>query len=433
MGSIPVIIRTKQTINKEGQMNKYIYTGLLALVLILTSTYSFAKFTITPGIDVKGEYNDNISLDDTDKKDDFITTLRPDIKLEYSPNNSLNLSLDYSLNFRHYTRHRNLSKETHSVKMNASAKPFKRVLIDVTDIYARVPIDIRNKYVSDNIITNMTDSNAFSISTSMVLPMTAALSTTAGYTYSDLWFKDEGSTDSETHSVFLVLNDRISSKINGALKYNFSAYRPDLTGQGTVFKYDRHDGSLAIEYRIASNFGVDGEFGESWIDYDTRDNSRMTFWNVGADYKFTIISDASIEIDYSRSLSDSPTSGASRNRRGDMFFRAGNILKLTVNPYFSDNIYFNVARTDKIKGINVDVSMPVTGKVTLLLNGLREDQTFIPEEEKVRRYSLGCSFDYKLSSKITAGIGYKYNGRNSNINTEDFNNNIGWLQAKVSF
>ncbi|GBE40186.1 hypothetical protein BMS3Bbin09_00060 [bacterium BMS3Bbin09] len=415
-------------------MNKYIYTGLLALVLILTSTHSFAKFTITPGIDVKGEYNDNIYLADTAKEDDFITTLAPDIRLKYSPNSSLDLSLDYGLDLRNYSRHSNLSEETHRMEMSASAKPFKRVFIDVADTYTRVPIDIRNKYASDNTITNMTDSNSFSVSTSVVLPVTTAISTTAGYNYSNLWFKDKGSTDSETHSVFFVLNDKFSSKITGALKYNYSAYRPNLTGQqGAVVEYDKHDGSVAINYQIASNFWVDGEMGESWIDFDNRDNSRMTFWNVGADYNLKIISGSSIGINYSRSLNDSLTLGASRNDRSDLFLRAGNILKLTVNPYFSENTFINTDRKDKIKGINGDVSLPVSGKVTLLLNGLWEDQKFLPGEEKVRRHSLGCSFNYKLSSKMTAGVGYRYNRRNSNIDTEDFNNNIGWLQAKVSF
>ncbi|MCK5611521.1 TIGR03016 family PEP-CTERM system-associated outer membrane protein [Candidatus Pacearchaeota archaeon] len=400
----------------------------------MTSTHSFAKFTITPGIGVRGEYNDNIFLGDSDKEYDFITTLTPDIRLEYSPNKSLDLSLDYGLDFRYYSRYSDLNEETQRVEMNASAKPFKRVFIDVTDTYARVPIDIRNKYALDNTLTNMTDSNSFSVSTRVVLPVTSTVSTTAGYNYSDLWFEDEGSTDSETHSAFFELTDRLSSKITGALKYNYSAYRPDLTGQQeAVVGYNRHNGSIAIEYLIASNFVVDVELGESWTDYATGYNSQRPFWNIGADYTFKFISGTSIGIDFSRSVIDSLTSGASRNRRGDLFFRTGNMLKLTVNPYFIDDTFLHTDRKDEIKGVNVDVSRPLGSKTILLLNGLLEEQRFMPEGEKVGRYSLGCSLDYKLSSKITAVIGYRHNGRDSNIANEDFTNNIGWLQARVSF
>ncbi len=415
-------------------MNKYIYTGLLALVLILASTQSFAKFTITPGINVRGEYNDNIFLDATGKQDDFITTFTPDIRLEYSPDNSLDLSLDYGLVLRQYYSHTSLSEETHMVEMSASARPFKRVFIDVTDTYTRVPIDIRNQYASDNTLTNMTDSNVLSVSTRVVLPVTSTISTTAGYSYSDFWLEDEGSTDSETHSVFFVLTDRFSSKITGSLKYNYNACRPDLTGQQeAVVGYNRHNGSVVIEYIIASNFVVDVELGESWTDYATGYNSQRPFWNVGADYTFKFISGTSIGIDFSRSISDSSTSGASRNRRGDLFFRTGDMLKLTVNPYFIEDTFFNTDRKDSIKGMNVDVSRPLGSKVTLLLNALWEDQVFLPEGEEVQRYGLGCSFDYRLTSQITTGIGYRYNKRNSNIAAEYFTNNIGWLQARVSF
>lgn len=415
-------------------MKKYIYAGFLALVLILTSSHSFAKFTITPGIDVRGEYNDNIFLEKSDTDDDYITTLRPNIMLEYTPNSSLDLSLDFGADLKYYSSYNNLNDKTPRAEMSASARPFRRVFIDVTDIYTRVPIDIRNQFALENTLTNMTDSNSFLLSTSVVLPVTTAVSTTAGYNYHNQWFQDAGNTGSETHSIFVLLNARYSSKMNRSLKYSYSAYRPDLSGrQDAVVEYNKNAVSAVLEYQIASNFEVNGELGGSLTDYSTRNNSEMFFGNFGADYTFKFISGASLGINYSRSLRDSPTSGAARSHRGDLFFRVDNILKLTVNPYFIDDTFVNAARKDKIEGINVNVSRPMGSKTTLLLNGSLEKQRFMPEGEKVGRYSLGCSLDYKLSSKITTGIGYRYSGRKSNIDTEEFNNNIGWLQARVSF
>ncbi|MBL7031784.1 MAG: TIGR03016 family PEP-CTERM system-associated outer membrane protein [Nitrospira sp.] len=423
-------------------MKKYIYTGFLALVLILTSSHSFAKFTITPGIDVRVEYNDNIFLEESNTDEDFITTFRPNIVLEYAPSSTFDLMFEYGFNYRNYSDHSAENEEAHMLELNATARPFKRVLIEVSDIYSRVPIDIRDTFAPDNTITNMTDSNSFLISTSVTIPLTATVSTKVGYSYNDLWYENEGSIDSETHSASVALSYMITPKITGELKYNFSAYRPDMTGTpGTVVKYDRNDGSVAIEYRVASNLTVDGELGESWLDYDTRDNTRVSFWNAGAEYTLKSVSDMSVGIKYSRYLNDSSTVGTSKNHRGDLFFRAGNILKddrlighqIIVNPYFDEATFINIDRKDKLKGIKVDISQPVTTKVTLLLNGLWEDQEFLPENEKVQRYSLGCGFEYAFSPKIAADIGYRYNGRDSDVDIEDFNNNIVWLQAKVSF
>ena len=51
-------------------MNVYRDTGLLELVLNIDSGVFFAKFTITSGIDVRGEYNDSIFQGDTDKENE---------------------------------------------------------------------------------------------------------------------------------------------------------------------------------------------------------------------------------------------------------------------------------------------------------------------------------------------------------------------------
>ena len=163
------------------------------------------------------------------------------------------------------------------------------------------------------------------------------------------------------------------------------------------------------------------------------DNSQLFFWNVGAEYELESVSDTSVGINYSRSIDDVSTSGTSKHSRGDLFFKTGNTRILTVNPYFVNATFINVDRKDKLKGINIDILQPVTNKVTLSLSGLWEDQKFLPEDEKVQRYSLGCGLEYDFNSKITSEIGYRHNVRDSNIATEDFNNNIVWLQARANF
>jgi len=98
-----------------------------------------------------------------------------------------------------------------------------------------------------------------------------------------------------------------------------------------------------------------------------------------------------------------------------------------VDKYMEEN------RRDKITGIKFGLKKSLSRKVDSSLAFLCEKQKFLPESEKVTRYSIESRIDYKFSRRISAGIGYTHNNRNSNINSNDFHNNVVWLQAKVTY
>ncbi len=118
-----------------------------------------------------------------------------------------------------------------------------------------------------------------------------------------------------------------------------------------------------------------------------------------------------------------------------MLFETGKVLRLTINPSRSTDTYLNIDRKDKSTGVAMSISRPLTKNLDVLLNGLWEKQKFLPEpeDEEVRITSIGGRFDYNVSRSITTSFGYRYSNRDSNIEEEDFHNNIVWLQAKVNF
>ncbi|HDH04483.1 MAG TPA: TIGR03016 family PEP-CTERM system-associated outer membrane protein [Nitrospirae bacterium] len=416
-------------------MKKIIYLALLAVFFLSISAPSFAKLTVVPGVSVKEEYNDNIFLDVSSKEDDFITTVSPGVELEYSHGKSLDMRLDYGLNFRFYSDHSNLNdtsiRETQNVEFQSQARPFNRVFIDISDVYDRVPVDVRERFAIDNAYSNMTDRNTFSVSPYMILPLTSTISTTIGYSYSNIWHRAEEPVDSYSHSAFMTIDKRFSSKINAALKYRYLAYRPELSGDGTsVNEYDRHEGSVGIVYQATEGFRINGEVGRSQTDFQGTDNTKTTFWNIGTDYNF---GSSNIGATYNYSLNDSPISGSFKSSRIDLRLETGRVLRLIVNPYYSSDKYININRKDKITGVAFNISKPLSGKVNASLDAELERQELLPEDEKVRRYSLGSSLDYRLSEGITAGIGYRYNERDSDTGADEFQNNIVRLQAKLTF
>jgi uncharacterized protein (PEP-CTERM system associated) len=81
----------------------------------------------------------------------------------------------------------------------------------------------------------------------------------------------------------------------------------------------------------------------------------------------------------------------------------------------------------------VNISRSISQKIKAAFNGVLEELEYVDEEEDVIRYSAGISLDYILSRSITAGLSYRYNRRDSDIDANDFHNNIASLQAKLIF
>ncbi|MEN8264151.1 MAG: TIGR03016 family PEP-CTERM system-associated outer membrane protein [Nitrospirota bacterium] len=415
-------------------MKKIIFF-IIAMFLLSTASISIAKFSIIPSVDLKEEYNDNIFLTESDREDDFITTAFPKVELKYYLNKYLDLDLDYGLRFNFYSRHDELNdtsiRETQNIKFKAQARPVNRIFIDISDRYERVPTDVRDSVAEGNVFFNMTDRNTFFVSPYTELPVTSTVSTRIGYSYSNMWHRDDGLVDYDRHSAFLFLNKRFSAKINGTLGYNYEVYRPESTeGRGNIEEYDRQRGYAGIVYRLNQNFEMSGEIGETWTDFDESDDSQNPFWNVEAAYSF---GSSEIGTAYSYILDDSVTNGSYKKQRIDLRFETGKKLVLEINPYYETGKYLNADREDRITGVNLNISRSISEKIKAAFNGVLEELEFLPEGEDVIRYSAGISLDFMLSRSITAGLGYRYNRRDSDIDYTDFHNNIASLKAKLIF
>ncbi len=430
-------------------MKRIICSWVLTAILMLTSSVSFAEFTITPGMAVKEEYNDNIFLAGSDEEEDFITTVSPGIVLEYAPAASLKLGLDYKLDFRFYSRHSDLDdtdiKDTQDIKFNARAAPLSRVFIEVSDNYRKVPVDIRRPFAEGNVSANMTGSNVFKISPYAEYPLTSTLLSRFGYAYTNTWYDSEEGNDSGSHSAFASLRKRFPFRLNVSLNYGFLAYRPELTD-----RYDSHRVSVSADYRVGPHWTVRGEAGKTYVDFSGAPDEETDFWSAGSGYRLDILGGSVLSAAYGNSLSQPDSQslqsggddnnnvnfiarGATKRERADLNLKTGEPFEITVNPYYIKDRELKTGREDRITGIAVDIKKSLSTGMAASFHGLWEKQEFLPEDENVYRYSLEAGIDYKLSRDITTGIGYTYNNRESDTGSGDFHNNIVRVQAELIF
>jgi len=442
-------------------MKKTVSLGLLASAVLLwmaTLSYADLTLTLTPFLKIEERYNDNVFLSETDEEDDFITIISPNIELGYHPNRYLDLDLEYGFNFRFYADHSNLNdtnlRETQHANLRAQVRPLNRVFIDVHDFYRRVPVDVRQKVATDNDFENMTDSNEFSISPYVQIPITTTIMSRFGYRFRNMWYEDDIGNNSDSHLGFASLTKQFSTELSMSLGYDYLAHRPEFTND-----YDAHHGFISANYQMASNLRFWAGAGRYYIDFDDISNDESDSWDIGTEYRIDEMANTTLVVTYRSSIAEkeyqysgdsgtqpagtiqqnllternSITTGATETDRVDLILTTGKYVDIRINPYYSDSKGLETDREDEITGITMNIQKALTTDLKLILDGLWEKQEFSPRDDEVRRYSVSGSFDYILSRSIVANVGYRYNERDSDVSGDDYTNNIVWVQSKMTF
>lgn len=410
------------------------------VIIIGFASRSWAELKLTPSISIREEYNDNIFLTPNNEEDDFITSIYPAINLTYDTN-LLNLSLDYGFNFRLYMHHSDQNEtdltNTQRAKLETTVSPYRNIFfVKVFDEYKRVTIDERRQVAIDNNFVNMTDSNRFLINPYLEYPLSGTLKTRIGYSYENIWYKAKEGDDAENHLGTVSLIKEISPKITTSLSYNYLLHRPKETeDKETEDKetedYDRQDAILGINYQFSPKLTLNGEIGQTWFDFEKSEDRNTAIWNIQANYLLSEF--ITLSAVYSTSFLDSVNLGTYKSKKtaGTLSYNGKIPIKLTV--FKSIGTYTSVDREDRSSGINIDSSIPIpiTPELSGTLTGSYSSFTFLPQDEKVKRYRLGLSFGYALRI-TTVTFGYTHNWNNSTVDENDYKNNIIWAQARFT-
>ncbi len=419
-------------------MKRSVISGLLVLLLTMIVSTAYARVLVKPAVSIREEYNDNIFLTEKDKEDDYITTVSPSIDLEYYPNSKLDLTLNYALNFKFYGEHSEYNDtdlgETQSIQFTANARPYSRVFIDVTDTYDRVAIDQRIKNSEDNAFFNKTDINIFTISPYVLLPITPSTSLNAGYEYINIWYDESVANDSDSHSLFGILDKRVNPKLTGFLSYRFTRFDTDRSDSlSGVAGHNKHNGTVGISYKMNSNIELRGEIGHSSLHSQRLTDSDSVVWEVSGAYNQSDDGALSAIVTYGRSFINSTTNGASKSDSADLLVTYGRVYEININPYYRFDDFVNVEREDKVAGIRVTLSKELSQRTSVSINGEYEQQEYLPEDESITRLAAGTNINYKIIKNLTLSLGYRYRNRDSDQIDDDYKNNIAWVQGKYDF
>jgi putative secretion ATPase (PEP-CTERM system associated) len=251
--------------------------------LFLSTLAGAADYKLHPSLTVGEEYTDNVFETGTNKREDYITRIRPGIAwLHKAP--LWDWDINYAFDYRYYARGSRSDDTTHNLAAKGLVKIVEGFMfLDLSDTYSRVSLDVSRDTSEESLFVNQTDRNTFTASPYFLWRLGTLATLKTGYRYVNTWYREPTGVDKREQSAFADLTHEFSTKASVTAGYTF-------THQDTGFNdYDKHDAYAGGRYEYADKSFVYAQAGNSWITYSTTGSISNPFWNAGITHDFDSI------------------------------------------------------------------------------------------------------------------------------------------------
>ncbi|MDY0269708.1 TIGR03016 family PEP-CTERM system-associated outer membrane protein [Trichloromonas sp.] len=403
----------------------------LLLALIFAPGASWAEFRATPAFSLRQEYNDNIYLE-KDKEGDFVTFVRPSVSALWNTRVA-DLTLDLGVGYEKYWENSDDDELRPTARLDSTFSLYRENLfLRVTDIYDRVTIDEGGKGAVDNNLINMTDSNRLEVNPYLVLQPLRTLQARFDYLYENVWYREDEGDDAETHRYAVTLTQQFTPRISVDLSGAFSQFRPKDAGRSLLDdtgeeEYDRTNAGLGLFWQVNDQFSLRGDVGRAWLDYEYSDDYDSTLFGGQADYQISSV--LSVGAAYEEDISASVEDGARERQEVSAYLAYANRSKVRLTVFQSREDYLEIDRQDDGMGATLDGDVPITNKkgIAWLLSYTDYEEGDL---EEYQRYGGRLEFYHQLRLGRLS-LGYTYNRNDSDMPSEDYDNNIVFAQVAL--
>lgn len=478
-------------------MRKLVIGGMLTSCCVATAAHGELKLTpglivreeYNDNIDLT---NDNRRRDFITTVAPSITALIDTNLLKLN----LDYGLYFKLFAKHSGENETSLAKTQRVRFDTTYNPIRDILfLKVSDVYARLPIDERRQVAAGNDFVNTTDSNILTVNPYIVFPLTSSINLTAGYTYKNTWYDDPEGENAQDHTASGRLTKTFGERLSIYGEYAYRVHQPkdekhdvntfsrtadviNITPTGFSIEYtppvlvstqengwdgyETHSGTIGTVYQVTPKLTLNGSLGKVYYRYKTGtatyitqyydavgvvdheetfvvkekpDDADSLIWNVMANY---ILSERfTLGAYYSQDFYDSVNDGTVKRKTTGGSIKYNHAIEATLAGFYTNSDYETEDRQDKSAGGTLSAKVPLGANLAANLGGGYTHYKFSPDEiitvtEKVNRYTAQTSLDYTLRL-LTMGLGYTWNYNDSNVDVNDYRNNIVWLQARLTY
>lgn len=402
---------------------------MIVVSFLMTAGTVWSAFEVHPYLTLAEEYNDNIDQSSSNEEEDWITTIQPGVTLNYE-NRSVEAAVDYSLRYRFYKNNDedNLDEFEDVQQADASALFFsgRPFTLRVSEVISRETLDERD----DNELSEENRSTLYdlTISPEYNLRLTPTFSLVFGYDYDRLDYAESAGNDSEEHRGRATLVKILNSSTEVFARYAYIQHESNDEED-----YDRQDYTLGLTYRLGTRTTASLEGGYSDVEYDSGFESDNTRWLADLSYRLSeaLTLSAGYHQDYTISAAD----GLRKSREASVSAAyQKESLTASTAVFWNTFDYIRENRDDESVGIRFDLAKPLARNLTASTE-IEYERAWFDElgvEEDVDRVTLGASLDY-IYRRVTASLGYRYRINESDIDSNDYTNNIIALSGAVRF
>ncbi|MEE4254902.1 MAG: TIGR03016 family PEP-CTERM system-associated outer membrane protein [Desulfuromusa sp.] len=408
-----------------------IFVGIGFYVLLSPVTGAWAEMEIHPRLTVEEEYNDNIYLAPANEEEDWITTIQPGISLNYR-NRSVEATVDYSLRYRLYKDNsdENLNDFKDVQQANATALFFgnRPFTLRLSEVISREAIDQRDDFAFSDTENRSTVYHT-TVAPEYRLQLVPTFSLLFGYTYDRTDYVDPRGNDAEVHEGRISLVKQLSASSEAFARYAYAMQMSDDDAD----EFDRIDYTLGITQQLGGRTTLSVEGGYSQIEYDSGFDTDSTNWLVNISYHLS--EPVTLSLAYSQDFTVTAEDGLTETKEavfGAAYTKES--MSASTELFWNNSDYVRLDREDSAYGVRFDFAKPLARAVTVNFDAEYERAQFddLGSDEDVNRFTLGTSLDYEYR-RFLASLGYRYRMNESDIDVNDYVNNIVTLSATVRF
>lgn len=395
--------------------------------MLSASTASAADFEFKPSFSLIEEYNDNVFLTDTGRKEDYITRALPSIRLDYA-SSLWKWDLSYAFDYRYYARGAVDDESTHRGSLNGNIGILKNIFfLRLSDSFERVSLNNTRDVTQESLFVNQSDRNTYEINPYLVLRPTSTTALNVGYKRADTWYDDPTGVDKTDDVAYVDAVFDISPRTDFTSGYRFTSE------SNSVKDFDKHDIYAGASYEYGPSSNVHLNMGGTWLDFEGGDNLASFFGSAGLTHDFDMFV---LSLDGSIDVTENPRSTPEWVEAYSLA-----LLRKTGRGSYSLSLNFSDYKDletrslrSRVYGTSGRVVYNFNQKLSGTVGFTAERIEDKPQNTYTRRFLVSPRLDYALSEGLKLALVYNYADYHSPaIASDNYRNNRFSIEIRKTF
>ena len=411
--------------------------NLLSIITCIAFCFNFsivlaADVNFTPRISISEEYSDNINLDPSDEKDDFITTIIPGFSLDIDAKSS-GMTLTYDAGYSFYDEYDEYDGWRHSADGTAWTELSRRTRLEVTDtfLYTEDPEDDDDEDFTIRQDRNIYYTNAAGVSLTHQFGENDSLR--LGYVYSILENDDETLEDNSRHTPSVTLTWWMVPnqwRIDTEVEYTRGEFSGSSEVNDPSDDLDEWVGDIRLTRVMSRELEVFAGYTHTWLDYDGEEVDYQVYEpSVGFNYTWGENATLSLSVGYFTQDRDDNEDESGVTINGDLGktwrFRRSSIRLAGYSGYEQSSFGAENLGFDEYYGAQAmaehEFSRRIIGDV---FSSYRRDKyTDTDDDREDKTIRAGAGLTAQVTRWLSTRLGYTFTNVDSDEGEDEYTEN----------